>query len=83
METLADVIRAPWFPAALAIYFVVLVVYYILIARSILQMLRAKANTVLLVFAFLALIPVPPLVITGVVVMIIWSIHNKALATGS
>ncbi len=83
METLAEVIRAPWFPAALAIYFVVLVVYYILIARSILQMLRVKANTVLLVFAFLALIPVPPLVIMGVVVMIIWSIHNKALAAGS
>ena len=53
---------------------------YILIARSILQMLRVKANTVLLVFAFLALIPLPPLVITGVVVMIIWSIHKKALA---
>ncbi len=76
METLAEVIRAPWFPAALAIYCVVLVVYYILIARSILQMLRVKANTVLLVFAFLALIPVPPLVITGVMVMIIWYIHK-------
>ncbi len=83
METLLDVIQAPWFPAALAIYFVVLVAYYILIARSILQMLRVKANTVLLVFAFLALIPVPPLVITGVVVIIIWNIHKEALATGS
>ena len=51
-------------------------------ARSILQMLRVKANTVLLVFAFLALIPVPPLVITGVVVMIIWNIHKKALGSG-
>ncbi len=76
METLAEVIQAPWFPAALAIYSVVLVVYYILIARSILQMLRVKANTVLLVFAFLALIPVPLLVITGVVVIIIWNIHK-------
>ncbi len=81
METLGGVFQA-WLPA-LAIYSVVLVVYYILIARSILQMLRVKANTVLLVFAFLALIPVPPLVITGVVVMIIWNIHKKALATGS
>ncbi len=82
METLGDFFPA-WGLQALGIYSVVLVVYYILIARSILQMLRVKANTVLLVFAFLALIPLPPLVITGVVVMIIWSIHSKALATGS
>jgi len=79
METLGDLFPA-WGLQALAIYSVVLVVYYILIARSILQMLRVKANTVLLVFAFLALIPLPPFVITGVVVMIIWSIHKKALA---
>ena len=68
---------------ALAIYSVVLVVYYILITRSILQMLRVKANTVLLVFAFLALIPLPLLVIMGVVVMIIWNMHKETLATGS
>ena len=79
METLGDFFPA-WGLQALGIYSVVLVVYYILIARSILQMLRVKANTVLLVFAFLALIPLPPFVITGVVVMIIWSIHKKALA---
>ena len=46
METLLDIIQAPWFPAALAVYSVILVVYYILIARSILQMLRVKANAV-------------------------------------
>ena len=81
METLGDLFRAGL--PALAIYSVVLVVYYILIARSILQMLRVKANTVLLVFAFLALTPVPPLIIMGVVVIIIWNIHKEALATGS
>ena len=81
MEMLGWLLGA-WLPA-LAIFSVVLVVYYILIARSILQMLRVKANTVLLVFAFLALIPVPLLVIMGVVVMIIWNIHKKALATSS
>ncbi len=57
---------------------VVLVVYYVFMARAILDMLRRNANPVLLVFAFIALIPVPPAVVMGIVIMIIWSQHKKA-----
>ncbi len=57
---------------------VILIIYYVLLARSILQMLSAKPNQVLLVFAFLALFPVPPAIVMGIVIMIIWAIHHKA-----
>ena len=57
---------------------VILIVYYVLLARSILQMLRARANTVLMVFAFLALLPFPPAIVMGIVIMIIWAVHNRA-----
>ena len=56
----------------------ILVVYYVFMARTVLQMLRAGASPALLVFALLALIPVPPILIMGIVLMIIWAIHNKA-----
>ena len=39
---------------------VILIIYYVLLARSILQMLKAKPNQVLLVFAFLACFPCRP-----------------------
>ena len=54
-----------------------LVLYYFLLTRAVLQMLRHDANPVLMTFSFLALIPVPPLLILGIVVMVIWSIHQK------
>ncbi len=57
---------------------VILIIYYVLLARSILQMLSAKSNQVLLVFAFLALFPVPPAFVMGIVTMIIWAIHRQA-----
>ena len=56
----------------------ILVVYYVLMARTVLQMLRAGANPALLVFTLLALIPVPPFFVMGIVLMIIWALHNKA-----
>ena len=56
----------------------ILVVYYVFLARTVLQMLRAGANTALLVFALLALIPVPPILVMGIVLMIIWSLHKNA-----
>jgi len=64
----------PWISLCLGI----LVVYYVFMVRAILQMLAAKPNQVLLIFAFLALFPIPPAVIMGIVVMIIWSIHRKS-----
>ncbi len=41
---------------------VLLVIYYVLLVRAVLDMLRQKANTALLVFAILGLIPLPPLI---------------------
>ncbi len=55
----------------------ILIVYYVFMARTVLQMLRAVANPVLLGFALLALMPLPPFLIMGIVLMIIWAAHNK------
>ncbi len=55
----------------------ILVVYYVFMVRTVLQMLRSDANFALLVFALLALIPLPPFLIMGIVVMIIWSLHKN------
>ena len=55
----------------------ILIVYYVFMARTVLQMLRVGANPVLLAFALFALIPVPPILIMGIVLMIIWAQHYK------
>ena len=55
----------------------ILVVYYVFMVRTVLQMLRSDANFALLVFALLALIPLPPFLIMGIVLMIIWSRHKN------
>ena len=61
----------------------ILVVYYVFMARTVLQMLRVGANTALLVFALLALIPIPPFLIVGIVLMIIWAaLNNKNETVG-
>ena len=56
-----------------------LVVYLALMARAILHMLRLGVHAVLLTFAFLALIALPPFLIMGVMVLIIWHYHKKDL----
>ncbi len=43
-------------------------------------MLRDDVHSVLLTFAFLALIPVPPTIILGIMVLIIWHHHKSDLA---
>ena len=55
----------------------ILAVYYVFMARTNLQMLRSDANPVLLAFALLALIPLPPFLIMGLVLMIIWQRHKN------
>jgi len=55
---------------------VLLIIYYVFMARAVLQMLVRDTNTVLLTFSFLALIPIPPTVIMGILVMIIWICHR-------
>ena len=56
-----------------------LVLYYLLLVRAILEMLRNDTNKVMMTFSFLALVPVPPLLILGIVIIIIWHIHKKSL----
>ena len=55
----------------------ILLVYYVFMVRTVLQMLSGGANSALLVFALLALIPLPPFLIMGFVLMIIWTLHKN------
>ncbi len=54
-----------------------------LLVRALLDMLHQKANTALLVFAMLGLIPLPPLIILGVLMIIIWTLHRQTGANAS
>ena len=62
---------------ALLVLLGLLVIYYVLLVKSILEMLRVNAHSILLVFSFLALIPVPFIVILGILIIIIWRLHRK------
>jgi len=59
-----------------AVVLVLLIIYYVFMARAIMQMLVRDTNTVMLIFSFLALLPTPPTVIMGILVMIIWRRHR-------
>ena len=63
--------------AILLVLVAILVAYLTLVARAVIEMLRYKANCVLLVFAFLSLIPFPLILILGIMVLIIWHYHKK------
>lgn len=68
----------PIVAAAATLILVLLIVYYVLLSASILQMLERKVNTVLLVFAFVALFPLPPTnLVAGIVILIIWHRHKR------
>jgi hypothetical protein len=54
-----------------------LVVYLVLMIRAIIDMLRYDVHSVLLTFAFLALMPFPPILVMGVMVLIIWHYHKR------
>jgi uncharacterized membrane protein YqjE len=45
-------------------------------------MLRHDANGVLLGFALLALMPLPPFVVMGIMVLIIWHYHKRDILAG-
>ncbi|MCP5071468.1 MAG: hypothetical protein GY946_33325 [bacterium] len=53
--------------------------YYVLMIRAVLRMLRLEARSVLLVFAFLCLIPFPLVVIYGAIILIVWHFHSRDL----
>jgi hypothetical protein len=59
-----------------------LVVYLVLMVRAIIEMLRNDANGVLLGFALLALMPLPPFVVMGIMVLIIWHYHKRDILAG-
>lgn len=65
-----------WGVVSASVGLVLLVIYYVYLARAILEMLDREANAVLLTFALLALIPGPLLLIMGILIMIIWSRHR-------
>jgi hypothetical protein len=62
---------------AIALALLLLVIYYILLVRAILEMLRRNVNPILLTFAFGSLIPIPPFIVLGVLILIIWNSHKK------
>ena len=55
----------------------ILVVYYVFVSRTVLQLAHSDANTALLMFALLALIPPLPFLIMGIVLMIICPIRYR------
>ena len=71
------------FTGAGILILVLLVIYYVLLVRAVLDMLRRKANTAVLVFAMLGLVPLPPLIILGVLMIIIWTLHRRTGAKTS
>jgi hypothetical protein len=70
-------------PIVLAIVAIVglLVLYYVLLVRAILEMLRLDVNRILLTFTFLSLIVLPPTLLMGIFILIIWHYHKKTLPT--
>jgi hypothetical protein len=58
---------------------VVLIIYYLFMGSTVLAMLRRNVNPVLLTFAMIALLPLPPTVIMGIVLMIIWIQYRRSL----
>ncbi len=68
-----------WIVLALPIVLGLLVLYLVLVGRAVIQMLRHDVSPVLLTFAFLALIPFPPVLVLGIMILIVWRYHKKDL----
>ena len=83
METMNDGAWVTmWLPVGVFVLGV-LVLYYVLLVQAILQMLRSKANQVLLTFALLSLVTIPPVFLLGVSILIIWHLHKKDLPSAA
>ena len=59
-----------------------MIVYLVLMVRAVIDMLRHDTHVVLLTFAFLALIPFPPILVMGIMVLIIWHYHKWDILAG-
>jgi hypothetical protein len=49
-----------------------LVLYFVLLVRALVEMLRLEAPSVMIVFTYISLIPFPLLLILGILNLIIW-----------
>ena len=58
------------------------ILYLVLMVRAVIDMLRYDTHGVLLTFAFVALIPFPPIVVMGIMVLIIWHYHKRDILAG-
>ena len=63
--------------AIVIIGIIFLICYYVLLVQAIHQMLCRDVNSVLLFFSFLSLIPMPPCIIMGIIILIIWGKYKK------
>ena len=64
------------------LYVILVIVYLVFMVRAVIDMLRFDVHGVLLTFAFIALIPAPPILVMGVMVLIIWHYHKKDILAG-
>ena len=70
------------FIPSLLVSIALLVAYLVFIGRAVIDMLRYQVPSVLLTFAFIALIPIPPFLIMGIMVMIVWHYHKQHILAG-
>ena len=49
-----------------------LIVYYVFVIRALVDMLRASAPSVMLVFTYISLIPLPFFIVLGIINLIVW-----------
>ncbi len=56
-----------------------LIVYFVLVVRALVEMIRLDAPTVMIVFTYISLIPFPLLLILGILNLIIWHLVRRDL----
>ena len=62
-----------------SVILVVLIIYYVLLVRALREMMRLDARGIIIVFTYISLIPIPPLLILGILNLIIWHLVRKDL----
>ena len=58
----------------------VLIAYYVFVARALIDMIRTAAPSVMVVFTYISLIPLPFFLVLGVVNLIVWHKVRSQLA---
>ena len=70
------------FITILLLLITLVVIYLVFMVRVVIEMLKYDVHGVLLTFAFIALIPLPPILILGIMIMVIWHYHKKDIISG-